>query len=65
MVSTSISWISFASKALWGPKGSVWNMQLNMKAVKRDAIKRQRIESKKGRKDSGKKKPVKKYKEEY
>jgi hypothetical protein len=40
-------------------------MQLNIKAVKRDAIKRQRIQAKKDRKDSGKKKPVKKYKEEY
>jgi hypothetical protein len=40
-------------------------MQLNIKTVKRDAIKRQRIQAKKDRKDSGKKKPVKKYKEEY
>jgi len=40
-------------------------MQINVKAVKRDAIKRQRIESKKDRKDSGKKKPMKKYKEYY
>jgi len=45
--------------------GPCENMQFNIKAVKRDAIKRQRIESKKDRKDSGKKKRVKKYKEEY
>lgn len=40
-------------------------MKLNIKAVKCDAIKRQRVEAKKDRKDSDKKKPVKKYKEEY
>ena len=53
------------SKPLEALRGPCEIMQLNIKAVKRDAIKRQRIESKKNRKDSGKKKPVKKYKEEY